>query len=131
VDWARPMIVGLACCVAGALVGLLLILVPFAESDIGDLPLYLLLSAPVLAGALVGGGLAARAHREPERRDPRRHLFAALSGPFVFAVFNSIGVSAELDAVWLFRLLNLALPLAAGYAGLRLLDHRAPTHRIV
>jgi hypothetical protein len=129
VDRVRPLLVGLSCCVAGALVGLLLILVPFAESDIEDLPLYLLLSAPILAGALAGGGLAARAHREPERRDPRRHLVAALSGPFVFAVFNSIGVSAELDAVWLIRLLNLALPPAAGYAGLRLLDHRGPTTR--
>jgi len=126
VDWARPMIVGLACCVAGAVVGLLLLL-PFAESDIDDLPLYLLISAPILLGALVGGGLAARVHREPERRDPRRHLAAALGGPAVFALFNSLGVSQELDAAWLFRLLNLVLPLGAAYAGLRLLDHPPPT----
>ena len=124
-DWARPIIVGLACCVAGAVVGLLLLL-PFAESDIGDLALYLVISAPILLGALVGGGLAARVHREPERRTPRRHLAAALSGPAVFALFNAVGVSQELDAAWLFRLLNLVLPPAA-YAGLRLLDHSPPT----
>jgi len=124
VDWVRPLVVGLSCCVAGAVVGLLL-LVPFAESDIEDLPLYLLISAPILLGALVGGGLAARVHREPERRDLRRHLVAALSGPAVFALFNAVLVSAELDAAWLFRLLNLVLPPAAGYAGLRLLDRPA------
>ena len=84
-------------------------------------------SAPILLGALVGGGLAARVHREPERRDPRRHLAAALGGPAVFALFNSLGVSQELDAAWLFRLLNLVLPLGAAYAGLRLLDHPPPT----
>jgi len=122
VDWARPMIVGLACCVAGTVVVLLLVLA-FAESDIDDLPLFLLFSGPILVGALVGGGLAARVHREPERRDPRRHLVAALGGPAVFALFNALGVSQELDAAWLFRLLNLVLPLAAAYAGLRLLDH--------
>ena len=108
----------------------LLVLTPLAESDIGDLPLYLLVSAPVLVGALVGGGLAARIHREPERRDPRRHLYAALSGPGIFAVLNAVGVAPELDAVWLVRLLNLALPLAAAYAGVRLLDHRT-TPRIL
>ena len=121
-DVVRPLLVGLSCCVAGAFVGLLL-LIPFAESDIDDAPLYLLISAPILLGALVGGGLAARVHREPERRDPRRHLVVALGGPAVFALFNSLGVSQELDAAWLFRLLNLVLPLAAAYAGLRLLDH--------
>jgi hypothetical protein len=125
VDLVRPFLVGLSCGVAGAIVGLLLLL-PFSESDVDDLFLYLLVSVPILLGAFAGGGLAARAHREPERREPRRHLFAALSGPFVFALFNSIGVSAELDAVWLFRLLNLVLPPAAGYAGLRFLDHPAP-----
>ena len=120
-DWARPLIVGLSCCVGGAVVGLLLLL-PFRESDIEDVPFYLLISAPILVGALVGGGLAARSHREPERLDPRRHLAAALSGPALFALFNSLGVSAELDAAWLFRVLNLVLPLAAGYAGVRFLD---------
>jgi hypothetical protein len=129
VDLVRPLLVGLACCVVGALIGLLLILVPFGESDIEDLPLYVLLSVPILAGTAVGGGLAARSHREPERQDPRRHLLAALSGPFVFAVFNSIGVTQELEAEWVIRLLNYVLPLAAGYVGLRLLDHRGSTNR--
>ena len=124
-DWARPLIVGLACCVAGAVVGLLL-LPPFAESDIDDLPLFVLVSVPVLAGALVGAGLAARVHREPERREPRRHLVVALSGPALFAVINSLGVDPRLDAVWLVRLLNLMLPVVAGYIGVRLLDHSAP-----
>jgi hypothetical protein len=122
VDGVRPLLVGFSCCVVAAVVSLL-ILLPLAGSDIEDLPLYLLASAPVLVGALVGAGLAARAHREPERRDPRRHLVAALSGPALFAVINSAGVDPELDSLWLVRLLNLALPLAAGYAGLRLLDY--------
>jgi hypothetical protein len=122
VDLIRPFLVGLSCCVAGAIVGLLLLL-PFSESDVDDLLLYLLVSVPVLLGAFVGGGLAARAHREPERREPRRHLWATLSGPFVFAVFNSVGVSQDLDAAWLVRVFNLVLPLVAGYAGARVLDH--------
>jgi hypothetical protein len=122
VDGVRPLLVGFSCCVVAAVVSLL-ILLPLAGSDIEDLPLYLLASAPVLVGALVGAGLAARVHREPERRHPRRHLVAALSGPALFAVINSAGVDPELDSLWLVRLLNLALPLAAGYAGLRLLDH--------
>jgi hypothetical protein len=125
VDLVRPFLVGLSCCVAGAVVGLLLLL-PFSESDIGDLLLYLLVSVPILLGAFAGGGLAARAHQEPERREPRRHLFAALSGPFVFAVSNSVGVSQDLDAAWLVRVLNLLLPLVAGYAGARRLDHSNP-----
>ena len=125
-DLVRPLLVGFSCCVVAAVVSLL-ILLPLADSDIEDLPLYLLVSAPVLVGALVGAGLAARVHREPERRDPRRHLVAALSGPTFFAVINSVGVNPELDALWLVRLLNLVLPLAAGYAGVRLLDHSAPT----
>ena len=110
---------------AGAIVGLLL-LVPFSESDVDDVLLYLLVSVPIGLGAFAGGGLAARAHKEPERREPRRHLWAALSGPFVFAVFNSVGVSQDLDAAWLVRVLNLLLPLVAGYAGARLLDHSSP-----
>ena len=118
----RPFLVGLSCGVVGAIVGLLLLL-PFSESDVNDLLLYLLVSVPVLLGAFAGGGLAARAHQEPERREPRRHLFAALSGPFVFAVFNAVGVSQDLDAAWLVRVFNLLLPLVAGYAGARLLDH--------
>jgi hypothetical protein len=122
-DLVRPLLVGLGCCVVAAFASLL-VLVPLADSDIGDLPLYLFVSAPVLVGALVGAGLAARAHREPERRDPRRHLVAALSGPGIFAVLNAVAVAPELDAVWLVRLLNLVLPLAAAYAGVRLLDHR-------
>jgi len=126
VDGVRPLLVGLSCCVVAALVSLLLLL-PLADSDIEDLLLYLLVSAPVVAGALVGAGLAARVHREPERRDPRRHLVAALSGPALFAVVNSLAVDSELDAVWLVRLLNLLLPLVAAYVGVRLLDHSAPT----
>ena len=122
-DFVRPLLFGLACCVVATFVSLL-VLTPLADSDIGDLPLYLLVSAPVLAGALIGAGLAARVHREPERLDARRHLLAALSGPGIFAVLNSVGVAPELDAVWLVRLLNLVLPLAAAYAGVRLLDHR-------
>ena len=125
-DGVRPLLVGLSCCVVAALVSLLLLL-PLADSDIEDLLLYLLVSAPVVAGALVGAGLAARVHREPERRDPRRHLVAALSGPALFAVVNSLAVDSELDAVWLVRLLNLLLPLVAAYVGVRLLDHSAPT----
>jgi hypothetical protein len=123
-DVVRPLVLGLGCCVVAAFASLL-VLAPSADSDIDDLPLYLLVSAPVLVGALVGAGLAARVHREPERRDSRRHLLAALSGPAAFAVLNSIGVAPELDAVWLVRLLNLVLPLAAAYTGVRLLDHRA------
>ena len=123
-DLVRPLLVGLGCCVVAAFVSLL-VLTPLAESDIGDLPLYLLVSAPVLVGALVGGGLAARVHREAERGDPRRHLYAALSGPGIFAVLNAVGVAPELDAVWLVRLLNLVLPLGAAYAGVRLLDRRS------
>ena len=123
-DLVRPLVFGLGCCVMAAFASLL-ILIPLADSDIDDLPLYLLVSAPVLVGALAGAGLAARVHREPERRDPLRHLVAALSGPAVFAVLNSVGVAPELDAVWLVRLLNLVLPLAAAYAGFRLFDHRA------
>jgi len=125
VDLVRPFLVGLSCCVAGAVVGLLLLL-PFSESDIGDLLLYLLVSVPILLGAFAGGGLAARAHQEPERGERRRHSLAALSGPFVFAVINSVGVSEELDAAWLVRVFNLLLPLAAGYAGARRLDHSTP-----
>jgi hypothetical protein len=125
VDLVRPFVVGLSCCVAGAVVGLLLVL-PFSDSDVEDLPLYLLVSGPIGLGAFVGGGLAARTHREPERRDPRRHFVAALNGPLVFAVFNSVGVSPDLDAVWLVRLFNLVLPIVTGYAGLRLLDHSTP-----
>ena len=125
-DGVRPLLVGLSCCVVAALVSLLLLL-PLADSDIEDLLLYLLVSAPVVAGALVGAGLAARVHREPERRDPRRHLVAALSGPALFAVVNSLAVDSELDAVWLVRLLNLLLSLVAAYVGVRLLDHSAPT----
>jgi len=128
-DVVRPLLVGLGCCVVAAFVSLLA-LTPLADSDIDDLPLYLFASAPVLVGALVGSGLAARAHREPERRDPRRHLVAALSGPALFAGLNSVGVAPELDAVWLVRLLNLVLPLAAAYAGVRLLDRRT-TPRIL
>ncbi|MGH2774204.1 MAG: hypothetical protein ACRDJT_02055 [Actinomycetota bacterium] len=120
----RPLLFGLGCCAISAFASLLF-LTPLADSDIEDLPLYLLISAPVLVGALIGAGLAGRVHREPERRDPRRHLVAALSGPAVFAVLNSVGVAPELDAVWLVRLLNLVLPLAAAFAGLRLLDRRA------
>ena len=118
-DLIRPLLVGLGCCVIGGFVGLLVVA---PVSDIGDLQLYALISAPVLAGAAVGAGVAARLHREPERRDSRRHLVAALSGPGVFAVLNSAGVSPELDAAWLIRALNLVLPLAAGYAGARQLD---------
>lgn len=121
-DLVRPFLIGLSCCVVGAIVGLL-VLLPFSESDVNDLLLYLLVSVPILLGAFAGGGLAARAHQEPERREPRRHLLAALSGPFVFAVFNSWGVSQELDVAWLIRVLNLLLPLVAGYAGARLLDN--------
>jgi hypothetical protein len=44
----------------------LLILLPLADSDIEDLPLYLLVSAPVLVGALVGAGLALRPGFERE-----------------------------------------------------------------
>jgi hypothetical protein len=128
-DVVRPLVLGLGCCVVAAFASLL-VLAPLADSDIDDLPRYLLISAPVLVGALVGAGLAARVHREPERRDSRRHLLAALSGPAAFAVSNSIGVAPELDAVWLVRLLNLVLPLTAGYAGVRLLDHRT-TPRIL
>lgn len=123
-DLVRPLLVGLGLCVIAAFVSLLL-LVPLADSDIDDLSLYLLISAPVLAGAGAGAGLAARVHRSPERRDARRHLVAALSGPGLFALMNSVGVAPEIDAVWLVRLLNLVLPLAAAYAGVRLLDHRA------
>lgn len=125
-DGVRPLLVGLSCCVVAALVSLLLLL-PLADSDIEDVPLYLLVSAPLVAGALAGAGLAARVHREPERRDPRRHLVAALSGPALFAVVNSLAVDPELDAVWLVRLLNLLLPLVAAYVGVRLLDHSAST----
>ncbi len=128
-DLVRPLLFGLGCCIIAAFVSLL-VLTPLADSDIGDLPLYLLVSAPVLVGPLIGAGLAARVHREPERRDPRRHLFAALSGPGIFAVLNSVGVAPELDAVWLVRLLNLVLPLAAAYAGVRLLDHRTTTRAL-
>lgn len=125
-DGVRPLLVGLSCCVVAALVSLLLLL-PLADSDIEDVPLYLLVSAPLVAGALAGAGLAARVHREPERRDPRRHLVAALSGPALFAVVNSLAVDPRLDAVWLVRLLNLLLPLVAAYVGVRLLDHSAST----
>jgi hypothetical protein len=125
VDGVRPLLVGFSCCVLAALVSLL-ILLPLVDSDIEDLPLFLLVSVPVLAGALVGAGLAARVHREPERRDPRRHLVAALSGPTLFAVINALGVDPGLDAVWLVRLLNFVLPVVAGYIGIRLLDHSAP-----
>jgi hypothetical protein len=126
VDGVRPLLVGLSCCVVAALVSLLLLL-PLADSDIEDLPLYLLVSAPVVVGALVGAGLAARVHREPERRDPRRHLVVALSGPALFAIVNSLAVDPELDSVWLVRLLNLVMPLVAAYLGVRLLDHSAST----
>jgi len=125
VDGVRPLLVGFGCCLVAALVSLL-ILLPLVESDIEDLPLFILVSVPVLVGALVGAGLAARVHREPERRDPRRHLVAALSGPMLFAVINSLGVDPGLDAVWLVRLLNFVLPVVAGYIGVRLLDHSAP-----
>ena len=124
-DGVRPLLVGFSCCLVAAMVSLL-ILLPLVESDIEDLPLFVLVWVPILVGALVGAGLGARVHREPERRDPRRHLVVALSGPALFAVINSLGVDPRLDAVWLVRLLNLMLPVVAGYIGVRLLDHSAP-----
>ena len=121
-DLVRPALLGLGCCALASLLGLLLL--PLVESSLGDPLLYLVFSLPVLAGSLVGGGVAARNHREPQRNDRRRHLLAALGGPGLFAVLNAVGVAPELDAVWLVRTLNLVLPLAAGYAGVRLLDRR-------
>lgn len=123
-DLVRPFIVGLGCCAGVSLVGLV-VLTPLLAWEVRDPAFYLLISAPVLVGAFVGAGLAARSHREPERRDHRRHLVAALSAPGVFAVVNSVGVAGELDTVWLVRALNLLLPVAAGFAGLRLLDRRS------
>jgi hypothetical protein len=121
-DLVRPALLGLGCCVLASLLSLLLL--PLVESSLADPLLYLVFSLPVLAGSLVGGGIAARSHREPQRRDRRRHLMAALAGPGLFAVLNAAGVAPELEAVWLVRTLNLILPLVAGYAGVRLLDHR-------
>jgi hypothetical protein len=121
-DLVRPALLGLGCCALAALMSLLLL--PLVESSLTDPLLYLVFLLPLLGGSLVGGGLAARSHREPERRDRRRHLVAALSGPGLFGLLNAAGVSSELDAAWLVRVLNLALPLAAAYIGIRLIDHR-------
>jgi peptidoglycan/LPS O-acetylase OafA/YrhL len=123
-DLVRPILLGLGCCALASLLSLFLL--PLVGSSLADPLLYLVFSLPILVGALLGGGLAARSHKEPQRRDRRRHLLAALAGPGVFALINAAGVAPELDAEWLVRTLNLVLPLAAGSLGMRLLDERPP-----
>ncbi|MGH2752615.1 MAG: hypothetical protein ACRDK3_17355 [Actinomycetota bacterium] len=121
-DLVRPGLVGLGLCLAGVLVAVLMAPSLVARGGSDDGAAVLFTSLPVGLGAFAGGALAARLHREPQRRDRRRHLLAALWGIVLFAVVQSVAVVPGVEGEWLARILNLCLPPAAALLGMRLLD---------
>lgn len=121
-DLVKPTLIGIGMTVLGLVVSTIVVWPALSRAGA---PFGWQLTAAVVtvaAGATLGGGLAARAHREPHRSRPARHLLAAVVGPGLVGLLSAVAVDPGLRGAWLVRLLNLWVPLAAAYTGMRWLD---------
>lgn len=63
----------------------------------------------------------------PLRCGTGRHLLAALLGPGLLGLLSAAFVDPSLEGSWWIRLLNLGVPIASAWTGMRWLD-REPGH---